>query len=67
MRKTESECVGCTSLGLYCMGAGCPNREVTRYYCDRCGSETTLYHFDGEELCIDCIEKDLEVVEGSND
>lgn len=63
MRKTEDECVGCTSLGLSCIGAGCPNRNVTRLYCDKCGIETDLYYFDGQELCLDCIEESLERVE----
>ena len=62
MHKTENECVSC---GLPCWGDSCPYRNVTRYYCDKCGEETTLYHFDGEELCIECIEKSLEKVEGS--
>lgn len=43
----------------------CPNRNVPRYYCDKCGSEATLYYFDDEELCLDCIEERLETVEGS--
>lgn len=62
MHKTENECVSC---GLPCMGDCCPYRNVTRYYCDKCGEETTLYHFDGEELCLDCIKDRLERVEGS--
>ena len=63
MRVTENECVDC---GRPCLGNACPNRNVTRFYCDRCGNETKLYHYDGEELCIDCIISDeLEVVEGS--
>lgn len=59
MIKTENECVGC---GLPCLGAGCPHRKVTRMYCDECGEETDLYHYDGQELCIDCIAKTLEKV-----
>ena len=55
MKRTENECVGC---GLSCLGDACPNHRVTRLYCDKCGEETTLYRFDDEELCIDCI-KDL--------
>ena len=37
--KIVNECVGCTGLGLPCIGGGCPNRKVERYYCDRCGAE----------------------------
>lgn len=62
MRTVENECVSC---GLPCLGDGCPYRNVTRFYCDKCGEETALYHYDGKELCIDCIEFDLEKVEGS--
>ena len=62
MKKTFNECVDC---GMPCKGDSCPHRKVTRYFCDRCKEETTLYHYEGEELCIECIEKALEVVEGS--
>ena len=62
MHITENECVGC---GLPCWGSACPHSNVTRYYCDKCGEETELYHFDDEELCLDCIVDRLERVEGS--
>ena len=62
MREIVNECVDC---GLPCLGSVCPNRNVVRYYCDRCEEEATLYYFDGEELCIECIKADLEVIEGS--
>lgn len=63
MTKYENECVDC---GLPCLGNSCPNRNVLRYYCDQCGDEAKLYHFDGEELCLNCIEEKLDVVEGSD-
>lgn len=51
-RKTQNECVSC---GLPCLGNSCPNRHVTRYYCDDCGEEEDeLYDFDGYELCERC-------------
>lgn len=56
MQRIENECVQC---GFPCKGNDCPNRNVRRYYCDRCGDETDLYEFCGEELCIDCIIKEL--------
>ena len=65
MRKTENECVGCASLGLYCLGSACPNRNVTRFYCDKCGEEATLYDYDGEELCEYCLLEEFDIVEGS--
>ena len=65
MKRTENECVGCpTERG--CLGIGCPNRNVTRYYCDKCRNEAPLYNHNGKELCIDCIEESLEKVEGSH-
>ena len=62
MRKTTNECVGCPS-NIGCIGSACPYIDVTRFYCDECGGETDLYYYDGQELCIDCIEKQLEKVE----
>ena len=55
MVKTENECLGCTSLGLPCIGRSCRNLRVPHYYCDKCGEEKGLFHFDGEELCAECI------------
>lgn len=61
-RKIENECVSC---GLPCMGSACPNRNVHRYYCDRCGQEfesTELYVVDGEDVCSDCILNEYQTV-----
>lgn len=60
MIKKENECVDC---GLPCLGSSCPNRNVIRIYCDKCGEEGKVYHYDGEHLCITCIEDTLEEVE----
>lgn len=60
MVKTESHCVGCTSLGMRCIGDSCPNRDVSHYYCDKCGDELTydeIYDVDGEELCEFCLKQ----------
>lgn len=65
MKKLENECVGCPPE-IGCFGSSCPNRNVPHYYCDKCEEEAPLYHYDGQELCIDCIEKELEKVEGSH-
>lgn len=64
MKKIENECVSC---GLPCLGSSCPYREVIRFYCDRCGEEKTLYHYEDEELCKDCLLEEFEIVEGSDD
>lgn len=63
MKRIENECVDC---GLPCLGDSCPNRNVTRYYCDHCGSEEKLYHYDNNELCEECLLKQFEVVEGTD-
>lgn len=67
MKKTENECVGCTDVGLYCIGSSCPNKNVVRYYCDYCGREEKLYHYDNDEICEGCLLKQFDVVEGSDE
>ena len=58
MEKTFDECVGCRDLGKPCQGPSCPNRNVTRFFCDRCGEEITdIYDFEGEEICEDCLKE----------
>lgn len=57
MIHIENNCVGCTALGLRCIGRGCPNREVEVHRCDKCGDEVDpgdLYEIDGEDICYDC-------------
>lgn len=64
MKRTENECVGCTELGIPCMGSSCPNRHVTRWYCDMCGDESdVLYDYDDKELCEYCVLKVLPKVD----
>ena len=59
MEKVFDECVGCCDLGLHCIGPTCPNRNVTRWFCDKCGEELdAIYDYDGQELCEDCL-KDI--------
>ena len=61
MVRVESGCVDC---GLPCQYEACPNYQVVVYECDCCGYEVdSLYYYDGQELCIDCIEHRLERVE----
>lgn len=49
-----------------CIGDACPNRNVTRFYCDNCGEEETLYIHDGEELCQECLLEKFDKVDGSD-
>lgn len=65
MNRITNECCDCASPSYPCRGASCPNRNVTRYYCDRCGSESELYDYDGEELCQDCLLEEFPRIEGS--
>lgn len=62
MMCIENECVGCSSLGLPCLGSGCPNRNVVRFYCDNCGTEIDPgflrdepEEYDGQHYCEDCL------------
>lgn len=63
MIRYENECVSC---GLPCLGSSCPNRNVIHYYCDCCGCEEKLYHYDNIEICEECLLKNFEVVNGSD-
>ena len=64
MMYIESGCVNCD---LPCLYSSCKYYEVVHYRCDECGEEdVTLYEFDGQELCIDCVAKQLQVVDGSD-
>ena len=63
MQRIENECVSC---GLPCLGDSCPYRNVIRYYCDNCGDENKLYHYDNLEICGECLLKHFEVVNGSD-
>ena len=54
MIRYENECVGCPPE-MGCLGDGCPNRRVPRYYCDKCGEEIDSYFdIDNEMVCDDC-------------
>lgn len=64
LKITKSECMPCD---LPCVGRSCKYYEVTRYYCDKCLSEETLYDFNGYQLCIECIKDQLSVIEGSEE
>lgn len=55
MVRIESDCCDC---GLPCLYGACPHYKVVRYICDCCEEEVgDLYYFDGQELCLYCIEQ----------
>lgn len=61
----SSECCLC---GLPCIYSSCPHYRVKHFQCDYCGEEDVkLYHYDGDEICEDCLLKEFEVVEGSDE
>ena len=58
------ECCGCAVPGYPCLGSSCPNRNVPHHVCDECGEDNeTIYEYEGEELCLDCVVKRLTKVE----
>lgn len=55
MIKYENECVGCPPE-MGCLGVTCPNRNVPRFYCDKCKCEAEeLWTLEGYEVCEDCL------------
>lgn len=62
MVKIESHCVGCTDLGMPCIGSSCSNRAVEVYYCDKCDPDCDyplddIYAVDDVILCEDCLKE----------
>lgn len=53
MTTYENDCVGCDVC--YHCGA----KKTKHIICDDCGEEKPIYDYEGEELCIDCIEQRL--------
>lgn len=62
MIKIINECCDCAVPAYPCLGSACPRRNVPHYYCDKCKDEERLYYYEGQELCIGCIEDLLEEV-----
>ena len=65
MKQVFNECCDCATPGFPCLGSSCPNRNVERFFCDKCGAEGRLYEYDGKELCDECLLENFPVVEGS--
>lgn len=51
----------CCPPEMGCLGEYCPNLNVPRHYCDKCGGEIPGEELkvlnDGTELCGDCYEE----------
>ena len=59
MKVKIDNCVDCEKP---CM-LFCPLRDDSYIYsCDECVDETQLYEWDGQELCLECIESKLDKV-----
>lgn len=61
MIKIENHCVGCTDIGLHCIGSACSYRRVEVIYCDKCRNEIGYdedYVEEGDEhYHTDCYEE----------
>lgn len=58
----------CVSCGLPCLFESCPNYKVKHFVCDFCKEEDVkLYDYNGYEICEDCLLKEFDVVEGSDE
>ena len=57
MIRYENDCVDCATESYPC-DPFCSRRHAKHFYCDRCGYEDTLYWYNGEQLCLDCIRED---------
>lgn len=65
MVRVQNDCCDCAVPGYPCIGERCELRHNPHFFCDDCGDEVysgKLYHYEGEELCGDCVLERLEVV-----
>lgn len=62
LRYYTNECCDCQ---LPCIYKSCPNYQVEHFVCDKCKEEGQLYHYNGYELCSNCVLKELDIVDGS--
>ena len=59
MRKKVNNCCDC---GIPCTLFCSLRDDSWEYYCDNCGDEAKLYDWEGRELCISCIERELDPI-----
>lgn len=60
MKQTTDSCVGCTSLGMSCLGSACRNSVTEVIICDKCKENNALYNIDDTDYCEECIEEELD-------
>lgn len=65
MRYYESNCLDC---GMPCLYESCLHYRVERFVCDFCKEEEyPLYEYEGYEICKECLLRQFDIVEGSDD
>lgn len=65
MKYYTNDCVNC---GLPCIFEACPYYKAKHFKCDFCKEEDIkLYDYDGFEICGDCLLKEFNVIEGTED
>jgi hypothetical protein len=55
MTVERNECRDCATPGYPCLGSSCPHTHIKVRVCDNCQGEETLYEYEGQELCQDCL------------
>lgn len=51
----------CIEVCQSCQPTYCKYLDVPKHICDKCGEQKTVYRWQGEEFCLDCIIEDLEL------
>ena len=60
MIRVENDCVSCALPCIHCS----KGRDRIVHYCDECGyTAETLYEYDSEELCEECLLGRFEIVD----
>lgn len=63
MQVIENRCCGCATESYPCRGKSCDLRNYIASYCDECKEEKEIHNYDDEELCVDCIQKRINLSE----
>lgn len=58
----------CCDCGLPCIYKSCPYYKVQHCECDFCrNQDVKLYNYNGYGICEECLLKQFEVIEGTDD